>query len=188
MSQLGISIGIAVLAVISNTITDESALADKESPDALMQGFRVVFWTCFAMMVLSTVVGAWGLRGWKKIGTTKKSVQATSTAKRSSPSVAGTFKRPVIKRKALPPGSAFESESTQELTQGYLRGSDLNNKALPEIPRSSKLPTVEETSFEDTFASFDTEAGDGIILEHILKLYDRSQISLAEVHDIFDEY
>lgn len=59
VSQLGISIGIAVMAVISNAVTDRSSLSDKASPDALMKGFRAVFWTCFAMMVLSTIVAMW---------------------------------------------------------------------------------------------------------------------------------
>ena len=63
VSQLGTSIGIAVMAVISNSVTDRSRLPDKSSPEALLQGFRAVFWACFAMMVLSTLVGAWGLRG-----------------------------------------------------------------------------------------------------------------------------
>ena len=35
-----------------------------------MQGYRTVFWACFALMVLMTLVGMWGLRAVKKIGVT----------------------------------------------------------------------------------------------------------------------
>ena len=71
VAQIGTSIGIAVMAVVSNAVTDRSPLSDKSSPDALMQGYRAVFWACFAMMVLSTLVGAWGLRGVTMIGKQK---------------------------------------------------------------------------------------------------------------------
>ena len=186
MSQLGISIGIAVLAVISNTVTDGSAIPDKESPDALMQGFRAVFWTCFAMMVLSTLVGMWGLQGWKKIGTSKESEQATSKAEQLFSPAKSNIRRLVIQKESLPPDSVFRAQSRSGF--GPERSGTLNsiNKALPGLPPDSKLPAFEVSSFEDTVDSLG--AGAGVTLDHILRLYDRSQISLAEGHDVLDEF
>ena len=69
VAQLGISISIAVMAIISNSVTKRSAFTDKGSPEALLDGFRAVFWACLVMMILSTAAGAWGLRGVRSVST-----------------------------------------------------------------------------------------------------------------------
>ena len=70
VAQVGTWAGIAIMAVISASVTEESSWPDKASSEALMQGYRTVFWACFALMVLMTLVGMWGLRAVKKIGVT----------------------------------------------------------------------------------------------------------------------
>lgn len=68
VGQFGTSIGLAVFAIISANVTQESPYENKNSPDALMIGYRAVFWTCFGMMVLASGIGAWGLRKVGKVG------------------------------------------------------------------------------------------------------------------------
>ncbi len=68
VAQLGNSVGIMVMAVISSSVTLESRYTDKESPEALLSGYRAVFWTCFALMVVGSVAGAVGLRKVGKLG------------------------------------------------------------------------------------------------------------------------
>ncbi|KAL9099678.1 MAG: hypothetical protein Q9163_004852 [Psora crenata] len=71
VSQFGTAVGIAVMAVISTSVTNESSTADKTSPDALMVGYRAAFWACFALMVLATLTGAIGLRNVWRVGVKK---------------------------------------------------------------------------------------------------------------------
>ncbi|GAB7355454.1 hypothetical protein MBLNU459_g5958t1 [Dothideomycetes sp. NU459] len=61
-SQLGTSIGLTITAVISDSRTAAAGDSDKTSPNALMTGYRAVFWALFVWMVAVCVVGAWGLR------------------------------------------------------------------------------------------------------------------------------
>ena len=68
VAQLGTSMGIAIMAVISASVIDRSSLRDKTSPEALMQGYRATFWARFALMVMMTLVGMWGLRKMTKLG------------------------------------------------------------------------------------------------------------------------
>ena len=185
MSQLGISIGIAVLAVISNTVTDRSPFQDKESPDALMQGFRAVFWTCFAMMVLSTLVGMWGLRGRRKIGTNNEDQEFTSKAERLSSPFESDVQRPVVERKPLPSDSAVKTKPRPRLVMGQPRLPDLSNKPLPELPPGPQLPILRISSVEYTPSPLSLDAG--VNLDYILGLYDRSQLSLVDGQNILDE-
>lgn len=67
-AQLGTSIGLTVTQVITESVTANSQEADKSSPSALMDGYRAVFWTLFAMMALVGFTGALGLRRVGKIG------------------------------------------------------------------------------------------------------------------------
>ena len=175
MSQLGMSIGIAVLSVISNTITDRTRLPDKESPEALMQGFRAVFWTCFAMMVLSTLVGMWGLRGWRKIGSDRQSGHDQDDTKNQSSKPDIKRPKPEIKRKSLPPGWNTRQLSSVRAKRLSLRSS--RAKPLPEIPTGPDLPTFEVTCIDDAAVTLGLE--DGAILDYILGAYDRSQESLV---------
>jgi MFS family permease len=68
IAQFGTSIGLTVFAIISSSVTQESSYTDKGSADAPMVGYRAVFWTCFALMMTASGVGAWGLRKVGKVG------------------------------------------------------------------------------------------------------------------------
>lgn len=68
VSQLGVSIGLTTISVISTTVTKDSGLPNKESPEALMKGYRASFWALFAWMVTACVVGGFGLRRIGKVG------------------------------------------------------------------------------------------------------------------------
>ena len=154
-SQLGISIGIAVLAVIQNTVTNKSPFPDKESPDALLTGFRAVFWACFGMMVLSTLIGMWGLRGRSKVGQIeedKDAEQPPSNAKRLSSPLLGQPQHystesgrpvspledpqaPLIQRKPLPPSSTLRKTPRAVITPRHSWMS-WNSRTQPLTPSS----------------------------------------------------
>ncbi|KAL8644263.1 MAG: hypothetical protein Q9226_007854, partial [Calogaya cf. arnoldii] len=68
VAQFGTSLGIAIMAVVASNVTRESGNPDKESPAALMEGYRVTFWLGFGGMLLTGVVGIVGLRKAGKVG------------------------------------------------------------------------------------------------------------------------
>lgn len=68
VAQFGNSLGIMTMAVISSTVTTHSGYAVKKSPQALMQGYRAVFWTCFGLSLCACAVGLLGLRRVGKVG------------------------------------------------------------------------------------------------------------------------
>ena len=68
VSQLGTSIGLATTSIISASVTRESSVENKDSPAALMEGYRATFFALFAWMVATCVVGAFGLRRLGKVG------------------------------------------------------------------------------------------------------------------------
>jgi MFS family permease len=67
-AQLGTSVGLTITSVISESITAVSDEVNKSSPDALMVGYRAVFWALLAFMILVFLTGALGLRRVGKIG------------------------------------------------------------------------------------------------------------------------
>jgi MFS family permease len=67
-AQLGSSIGLTVLSVISTSVTEESGVDDLRSPRALMEGYRASFWALFAFTATAIVVGGLGLRKVGKVG------------------------------------------------------------------------------------------------------------------------
>jgi MFS family permease len=67
-AQLGTAIGLTVTSVIAASVTNASHYADKASPDALMAGYRAVFWTMFAWMLFVCLVCLLGLRRVGRIG------------------------------------------------------------------------------------------------------------------------
>jgi MFS family permease len=71
LSQLGVSIGLTTMSVISASVTQGSELPDKHSAAALMEGYRAAFWTLFAWMVGACFVGAFGLRKVGRVGLKK---------------------------------------------------------------------------------------------------------------------
>ncbi|KAF2141290.1 uncharacterized protein K452DRAFT_272011 [Aplosporella prunicola CBS 121167] len=68
VSQFGTAVGLAIMAVISSSVTDKSHFPDKDSPDALLEGYRASFWVCFAATLFSCAIGVVGLRSVGKIG------------------------------------------------------------------------------------------------------------------------
>ena len=66
--QFGISIGLAVMGIISNAVTRNSKYVDKTTPQALEEGYRATFWAAFASMVLACGIGAYGFRKIGKVG------------------------------------------------------------------------------------------------------------------------
>ncbi|KAI4831994.1 MFS general substrate transporter [Aureobasidium sp. EXF-8845] len=67
-AQLGTSIGLTITSVISDSRTAASSYEDKTSPQALMTGYRAVFWALFAWMLVVLCAGVGGLRKVGKIG------------------------------------------------------------------------------------------------------------------------
>ncbi|OTB10503.1 hypothetical protein K445DRAFT_386597 [Daldinia sp. EC12] len=67
-AQLGTAIGLTVTSVISASVNNSSSYADKASPNALLVGYRAVFWTMFACMLLVCLVCVFGLRRIGVIG------------------------------------------------------------------------------------------------------------------------
>lgn len=68
VAQFGSAVGLAIMAVISSTVTDGSNDADKNSPAALLEGYRATFWACLGSAVLYCAIGAVGLRAIGKVG------------------------------------------------------------------------------------------------------------------------
>ncbi|CAO1604619.1 hypothetical protein XANCAGTX0491_008164 [Xanthoria calcicola] len=68
VAQFGTSLGIAIMAVVASNVTRGSGDPDKESPAALMEGYRVTFWLGFGGMLLTVAVGVVGLRKAGKVG------------------------------------------------------------------------------------------------------------------------
>ena len=68
VSQIGKSVGLALVAVIASNVTSASPFVDKSSPNALMAGYRAAFWFCFALCASTFVVALGGLRKIGKVG------------------------------------------------------------------------------------------------------------------------
>ncbi|KAF2134395.1 MFS general substrate transporter [Dothidotthia symphoricarpi CBS 119687] len=68
IAQIGKSVGLATSAVIASSVTARSRYHDKESPMALMDGFRAAFWYLFALSCATGMLFLWGLRGIGKVG------------------------------------------------------------------------------------------------------------------------
>lgn len=68
IAQVGKSVGLATGAVIASSVTERSRFEHKESPPALMEGYRAAFWYCFSLSATTAVLFIWGLRGIGKVG------------------------------------------------------------------------------------------------------------------------
>ena len=68
IAQVGKSVGLATSAVIAGSVTQQSHYEHKESPPALMEGFRAAFWYLFALSAATVLMFIWGLRGIGKVG------------------------------------------------------------------------------------------------------------------------
>ena len=65
VSQIGNSVGLAVTAAVAASVTEHSAAT---GADALLQGYRSVFWTVFAAMAVVVVVAFFGLKKGGLVG------------------------------------------------------------------------------------------------------------------------
>lgn len=68
LAQFGTSIGLAVMGIITNSVTRQSQYQSQTSPDALEAGYRATFWATFALMIITCCIGAFGLRKIGKVG------------------------------------------------------------------------------------------------------------------------
>ncbi len=68
VAQFGQAIGLALIGVVSDSVTHNSKYIDKNSPDALLKGYRAGFWTCAGWMILACFIAALGLRKSGKVG------------------------------------------------------------------------------------------------------------------------
>ncbi|KAM7183668.1 aminotriazole resistance protein [Naviculisporaceae sp. PSN 640] len=67
-SQMGSAIGLAVLGVIADRVTENSPFENKASPAALGKGYSAGFWACFAFMICTCVLAVGSMRRLKKVG------------------------------------------------------------------------------------------------------------------------
>jgi nitrate/nitrite transporter NarK len=68
ISQIGKSVGLALVALIANRVTLKSGQRDDESPEALLEGYRASFWFLFGLCSISLLISVWGLRKIGKVG------------------------------------------------------------------------------------------------------------------------
>ncbi|CAJ2504164.1 Uu.00g115580.m01.CDS01 [Anthostomella pinea] len=66
--QFGTSIGLALMGVVADSVTRRSRHADKESPEALGEGYRAAFWTAMGWMLLVCLIALVGLKGVRRVG------------------------------------------------------------------------------------------------------------------------
>ena len=68
ISQIGKSVGLALVSLIANRVTATSKIQDKQSPAALLDGYRASFWFLFGLSCLSLAISVWGLHRIGKMG------------------------------------------------------------------------------------------------------------------------
>ena len=62
MAQFGTSIGLAVVGIIADSVTQKTPYDDKASAPALFEGYKAAFWTAFGLTLATAVVAIIGLR------------------------------------------------------------------------------------------------------------------------------
>ena len=68
VGQFGQAIGLALMGVVSGSVTHNSKYTNKIIPGALLVGYRAGFWTSTGFMALTRVIGALGLRKSGRVG------------------------------------------------------------------------------------------------------------------------
>ncbi|EFE40112.1 hypothetical protein TRV_05181 [Trichophyton verrucosum HKI 0517] len=71
ISQIGMSVGIAITAVASNSVV-EHELPHTDRKTALLKGYRATYWISFGAAVMMVALSLWGLRSIGKIGLKKE--------------------------------------------------------------------------------------------------------------------
>jgi MFS family permease len=67
MSNMGNSVGLALAAIISDSVTASKKQTENEQ-ERLMDGYRATFWYLFGISVLQVLFMLWGLRKISKVG------------------------------------------------------------------------------------------------------------------------
>lgn len=68
VTQLGTSLGLAVTAIVAETVTDAGPDGLRLDKSENLKGYRAAFWTCFAAAAASVVISIVGLRKAGKVG------------------------------------------------------------------------------------------------------------------------
>ncbi|KAL8721628.1 MAG: hypothetical protein Q9225_001717 [Loekoesia sp. 1 TL-2023] len=68
LAQFGNSLGLAIMASISSSVTERSNIPAKTSPAALLARYRVAFWVSLGWVLFAVVIGSLGLRKAGHIG------------------------------------------------------------------------------------------------------------------------
>lgn len=85
LAQVGKSIGIALLAVISRSVTESVDDTAVPSGNALLSGYRAGAWFCLGLTLLTILVSLFGLGGIGIIGaTTKEEMEQSADAETSN--------------------------------------------------------------------------------------------------------
>ncbi|EEH50438.1 uncharacterized protein PADG_06517 [Paracoccidioides brasiliensis Pb18] len=79
ISQIGMSVGLAVTGVISSTVTEQesrgggrsSGESASDDGHALLKGYQATYWALFGASILTVGLSWWGLRGIGKVGLKK---------------------------------------------------------------------------------------------------------------------
>lgn len=66
VAQFGSSLGLAVMAIVSSSITNNQP--SRTSAEALLLGYKGAFWTCFALMASGCALSGFGLRKVGRVG------------------------------------------------------------------------------------------------------------------------
>lgn len=74
-SQIGFTGGLAVMALISSACSKQMNDGIREDLESLLYGYRAVFWACFGLMCLTSLVAAVGLHAVQKLGGRTHSMQ-----------------------------------------------------------------------------------------------------------------
>ena len=68
VALFGQSLGLAIIGVISNAVTQHESSKSHDMRNALLEGYRAGFWTAFGWLLFTCAVGAFGLRKVGKVG------------------------------------------------------------------------------------------------------------------------
>ncbi|KAI1821010.1 MFS general substrate transporter [Xylaria intraflava] len=71
VAQLGTTFGLNLTAILATAVTQGSHFADKQSPAALLVGYRASFWASFGATALMLIIVAFGMRKIGKVGSKK---------------------------------------------------------------------------------------------------------------------
>ena len=69
ISNFGLSVGLAVTAVLASSVTLQEERGHMRTPGTLMDGYRATFWLCFGLDLLVLPVMWLGLKKIGKVGT-----------------------------------------------------------------------------------------------------------------------